>query len=59
MRQLFSYDSDYNLSGKKVEITLENLTEDGDKASEGTVVAQGTWNFEWTVENLIQKRFWR
>ena len=48
----FSYDSDYNLSGKKVEITLENLTEDGDKASEGTVVAQGTWNFEWTVGEL-------
>ena len=48
----FSYTSDYDLSGKKVGITLENMTESGDKGLEGTVVAQGTWNFEWTVGEL-------
>lgn len=42
-----SYDSDYDLSNKTVEITLKNLTEDGD--SDESVVADGIWNFKWTL----------
>ena len=42
-----SYDSDYDLSNKTVEITLKNLTEEGnyDKA----VITDGTWDFKWTL----------
>ena len=42
-----SYDSDYNLSNKTVEITLKNLTEEGDY--DKTVITDGTWDFKWTL----------
>ena len=42
-----SYDSDYDLSNKTVEITLKNLTEEGDY--DKTVIADGTWDFTWTL----------
>lgn len=45
-----SYDSDYDLSNKKVEMTLKNLTEEGDY--DETVTAEGTWNFTWTLNTL-------
>ena len=42
-----SYDSDYDLSNKTVEITLKNLTEEGDYDT--TVITDGTWDFKWTL----------
>ena len=42
-----SYDSDYDLSNKTVEITLKNLTEEGDY--DKTVITDGTWDFKWTL----------
>ena len=42
-----SYDSDYDLSNKTVEITLKNLTEEGE--CDKTVIADGTWDFTWTL----------
>ena len=38
-----SYDGDYDLSNKTVEITLKNLTEEGDYDT--TVITDGTWDF--------------
>ena len=42
-----SYDGDYDLSNKTVEITLKNLTEEGDYDT--TVITDGTWDFKWTL----------
>lgn len=42
-----SYDSDYDLSNKTVEITLKNLTEEEDY--DKTVITDGTWDFKWTL----------
>ena len=42
-----SYDSDYDLSNKTVEITLKNLTDEGDY--DKTVITDGTWDFKWTL----------
>ena len=42
-----SYDSDYDLSNKTVEITLKNLTEEGDY--DKTVNTDGTCDFKWTL----------
>ena len=42
-----SYDRDYDLSNKTVEITLKNLVEEGDY--DKTVIADGTWDFTWTL----------
>ena len=42
-----SYDSDYDLSNKTVEITLKNLTEEGDY--DKSVITDGTWDFTWTL----------
>lgn len=41
------YDSDYDLSNKTVEITLKNLTDEGDYNK--TVITDGTWDFKWTL----------
>ena len=42
-----SYDSDYDLSNKTVEITLKNLTEEGE--DDKAVITDGTWGFKWTL----------
>ena len=42
-----SYDGDYDLSNETVEITLKNLTEEGDYDT--TVITDGTWDFKWTL----------
>ena len=42
-----SYDSDYDLSNKTVEITLKNLTEEGDY--DEAVITDGKWDFKWTL----------
>lgn len=48
-----SYNGDYDLSGKTVQMELKNLTQGGDKAENGKVVAEGVWKFEWTLEEIL------
>lgn len=47
-----SYNGDYDLSGKTVQMELKNLTQGGDKAEDGEVVAEGVWKFEWTLDEI-------
>lgn len=49
----FSYSNDYDLSGKTVQMELKNLTQGGDKAEDGEVVAEGVWKFEWTLDEIL------
>lgn len=48
-----SYNGDYDLSGKTVQMELKNLTQGGDKAENGKVVAKGVWKFEWTLDEIL------
>ena len=47
-----SYDSDYDLSNRTVEISLKNLTDEGNYAEDGTVLTEGIWNFKWTLGTM-------
>ncbi len=47
-----SYNGDYDLSGKTVQMELKNLTQGGDKTEDGEVVAEGVWKFEWTLDEI-------
>ena len=44
-----SYDSDYDLSNRIVEISLRNLTDEGKYEEDENVLTEGTWNFKWTL----------
>ncbi len=46
---VLSYDSDYDLSNRTVEISLKNLTDEGNYSEDGVVLTEGTWNFKWTL----------
>ena len=44
-----SYDSDYDLSNRTVEISLKNLTDEGNYEEDENVLTEGSWNFKWTL----------
>lgn len=54
----YSFDRNFDFSGKTVTAVLENLTLGGDKAMDGEVAAEGTWEFRWNVGEVgSEKRF--